>query len=45
MEAPHIAYHPGSPWGDGLPTTDPGVGDLHQWNGAYFHRKSNQADI
>jgi beta-mannosidase len=30
--APSISYHPGSPWGDGRPTSDPTVGDLHQWN-------------
>jgi len=28
-----ITYHPGSPWGKGKPTTDPTVGDIHQWNG------------
>ena len=27
-----MPYHPGSPWGDGLPTSDATVGDLHQWN-------------
>ncbi|QDS77809.1 hypothetical protein FKW77_005818 [Venturia effusa] len=31
-ECPHIAYHPGSPWGDGLKTSNPRVGDMHQWN-------------
>ncbi|EHY61208.1 hypothetical protein HRR83_000968 [Exophiala dermatitidis] len=31
-EAPWIAYHPGSPWGDGQISSDPTVGDLHQWN-------------
>ncbi|GAD96332.1 beta-mannosidase [Paecilomyces variotii No. 5] len=31
-EAPGVFYHPGSPWGDGKPTSDPNVGDLHQWN-------------
>ncbi|GAM90819.1 hypothetical protein ANO11243_088640 [Dothideomycetidae sp. 11243] len=30
--APNVAYHPGSPWGDGKPSSDPTVGDLHQWN-------------
>jgi beta-mannosidase len=25
-------YHPSSPWGDGKPTADPTVGDVHQWN-------------
>ena len=31
---PGTFYHPGSPWGDGSKrTTDPTVGDLHQWNG------------
>lgn len=27
-----VAYHPGSPWGDGKITSDKTVGDLHQWN-------------
>ncbi|KAH7121379.1 glycoside hydrolase superfamily [Dactylonectria macrodidyma] len=31
-EHPSIIYHPGSPWGDGKHTTDPAVGDIHQWN-------------
>ncbi|KAK9233730.1 glycoside hydrolase superfamily [Lipomyces kononenkoae] len=31
-EAPTIAYHPGSPWGDGKVSFDPTVGDMHQWN-------------
>ena len=31
--APSVFYHPGSPWGDGKVTSDPTVGDLHQWNG------------
>ncbi|KAF2396378.1 beta-mannosidase precursor [Trichodelitschia bisporula] len=31
-EAPHIPYHPGSPWGDGLITSNRNVGDMHQWN-------------
>lgn len=30
--APHVAYHPGSPWGDGKISSDPTVGDMHQWN-------------
>ena len=34
-EAPHIAYHPGSPWSHGLKTSDPTVGDMHQWNGKF----------
>lgn len=29
---PHIPYHPGSPWGDGLVSSNPTVGDMHQWN-------------
>lgn len=29
---PRVFYHPGSPWGDGKPTSDRTVGDLHQWN-------------
>lgn len=31
-ESPHVPYHPGSPWGDGLKSSDPTVGDMHQWN-------------
>lgn len=31
-ESPSIPYHPGSPWGDGKISSDPTVGDLHQWN-------------
>lgn len=30
--APHVPYHPGSPWGDGKISSDPTVGDMHQWN-------------
>lgn len=30
--SPHIPYHPGSPWGDGKVSSDPTVGDMHQWN-------------
>lgn len=30
--SPHIPYHPGSPWGNGKLTSDPTVGDMHQWN-------------
>ena len=29
---PSVPYHPGSPWGDGLITSDRTVGDMHQWN-------------
>lgn len=29
---PRTFYHPGSPWGGGLESSDPTVGDLHQWN-------------
>ncbi|WQF85667.1 Putative glycoside hydrolase, family 2, immunoglobulin-like beta-sandwich [Colletotrichum destructivum] len=32
QESPHTVYHPSSPWGDGKPTADPTVGDIHQWN-------------
>jgi beta-mannosidase len=32
---PSAYYHPGSPWGDGKITSDPTVGDMHQWNGRY----------
>jgi beta-mannosidase len=31
-QSPHIPYHPGSPWGDGLVSSNPAVGDMHQWN-------------
>lgn len=31
-QTPHVPYHPGSPWGDGKITSDPTVGDMHQWN-------------
>ena len=31
-EAPSVPYHPGSPWGDGKISSDPTVGDMHQWN-------------
>ncbi|KAL3469367.1 glycoside hydrolase superfamily [Aspergillus californicus] len=30
--SPSTHYHPGSPWGDGKTTSDPTVGDMHQWN-------------
>ena len=30
-ESPHTPYHPGSPWSGGRPTSDPTIGDLHQW--------------
>ncbi|KKK18066.1 hypothetical protein P175DRAFT_0457433 [Aspergillus ochraceoroseus IBT 24754] len=29
---PELFYHPGSPWGDGKVSSDPTVGDMHQWN-------------
>jgi beta-mannosidase len=29
--SPQVPYHPGSPWG-GKDTTDPTIGDIHQWN-------------
>lgn len=29
---PNTYYHFGSPWGGGKPTSDPTVGDIHQWN-------------
>ncbi|EFY98874.2 beta-galactosidase/beta-glucuronidase (glycoside hydrolase family 2) domain protein [Metarhizium robertsii] len=32
QEDPFMIYHPSSPWGDGKPTADPTVGDIHQWN-------------
>lgn len=31
-ELPSVPYHPGSPWGDGKISSDPNVGDIHQWN-------------
>ena len=31
-ECPSIPYHPGSPWSHGKRTSDPSIGDLHQWN-------------
>ncbi|KAI1352810.1 family 2 glycosyl hydrolase [Xylaria sp. FL0043] len=31
-EDPFAIYHPTSPWGDGKPTSDPTVGDKHQWD-------------
>lgn len=31
-ECPSTPYHPGSPWGGGKKTSDPTIGDLHQWN-------------
>ena len=31
-QTPHVPYHPGSPWGDGKISSDPTVGDMHQWN-------------
>ncbi|OJD30138.1 glycoside hydrolase family 2 protein [Diplodia corticola] len=31
-ESPHVPYHPGSPWGDGLISSNTTVGDMHQWN-------------
>lgn len=30
--SPHVPYHPGSPWGDGKTSSNPTVGDMHQWN-------------
>lgn len=29
---PTTAYHFGSPWGGGVASTDPTIGDIHQWN-------------
>lgn len=29
---PSTYYHFGSPWGGGRPTSDPTIGDIHQWN-------------
>lgn len=36
-EDPGKIYHPSSPWGDGKPTADPTVGDIHQWNSESFY--------
>ncbi|KAI1426373.1 family 2 glycosyl hydrolase [Xylaria sp. FL1777] len=33
-------YHPTSPWGDGKPTSDPTVGDKHQWD--IWHGEMNR---
>ncbi|KAK5684899.1 hypothetical protein LTS10_002974 [Elasticomyces elasticus] len=30
--SPHVPYHPGSPWSGAKPSSDPTVGDMHQWN-------------
>ncbi|KAK5703757.1 hypothetical protein LTR97_002770 [Elasticomyces elasticus] len=30
--SPHVPYHPGSPWSGSKPSSDPTVGDMHQWN-------------
>lgn len=37
QEDPFMIYHPSSPWGDGKPTADPTVGDIHQWNRKFAH--------
>ncbi|KAI1370328.1 glycoside hydrolase family 2 protein [Hypoxylon crocopeplum] len=39
-EDPFVVYHPSSPWGDGKPTTDKTVGDIHQWN--IWHGRMNR---
>lgn len=39
--SPNTFYHPGSPWGDGKRTSDPTVGDLHQWNGKFINAIHN----
>ncbi|KAH7361879.1 beta-mannosidase [Plectosphaerella cucumerina] len=31
-EDPGMPYHPTSPWGDGKISSDPTVGDIHQWD-------------
>lgn len=36
QEDPGAIYHPSSPWSHGKKTTDPTVGDIHQWN--IWHR-------
>lgn len=28
-----LPYHPSSSWGGGTHTTDPAIGDIHQWDG------------
>lgn len=35
-ECPGLPYHPSSPWGGGKHTTDPTIGDIHQWDGKLF---------
>ncbi|KAJ5396567.1 Glycoside hydrolase family 2 immunoglobulin-like beta-sandwich [Penicillium cosmopolitanum] len=37
--SPSTFYHPGSPWGDGKLTSDPTVGDMHQWNADGHERR------
>jgi beta-mannosidase len=36
-----VFYHPGSPWGEGKPTSDKTVGDIHQWNGTSHQMRVN----
>ena len=38
--APLVPYHPGSPWG-GRKSSDPTVGDIHQWDGMDFQSKTD----
>lgn len=34
-ECPDVPYWPGSPFSNGKITSDPTVGDMHQWNGRF----------
>lgn len=43
--SPGTFYHPGSPWGDGKVTSDPTVGDIHQWNGKSLSPKFQCEDL
>jgi beta-mannosidase len=44
-EDPGAIYHPSSPWGDGKHTTDPTVGDIHQWNSTFCRPQSAKAFV
>lgn len=37
QEDPGVLYHPSSPWSHGKKTTDPTIGDIHQWG--IWHRE------
>ncbi|KAH7230695.1 glycoside hydrolase superfamily [Fusarium solani] len=46
-EDPSCIYHPGSPWGDGRISSDPSVGDIHQWDiwHGQMHRYQDSAQL